>query len=167
MAARIVYFSRAHENYFNGQIRDISTGNTELAAKVLQELTGAALFQIEPVVEYADSYSTCIAEAKADKERNARPELKAYPDLSDVDVVYLGYPNYWGTMPMPVFTFLEHYDWEGRKIFPFCTNEGSGMGSSLNDIKKAAPGAEVGKGLSIHGAEISKKAMKRWVKGAH
>lgn len=167
MTARIVYFSRAHENYFNGQIRNVETGNTELAAKALSELTGADRFKLDPVREYADSYSGCIAEAKEDKERNARPELKAYPDLSDVDLVYLGYPNYWGTIPMPVFTFLEHYDWSGKTILPFCTNEGSGMGSSIDDIKKAAPGAKVGKGLSIHGAGYSKKAMKRWVKGAH
>lgn len=167
MAARIVYFSRAHENYFNGQIRNVQTGNTELAAKVLSELTGAQRFKLDPVREYADSYSECIAEAKEDKERNARPELKAYPDLSGVDLVYLGYPNYWGTIPMPVYTFLEHYDWSGKTILPFCTNEGSGMGSSIDDIKEAAPGAKVGKGLSIHGAGYSKKAMKRWVKGAH
>lgn len=166
MSELIVYFSRAHENYFNGQIRDVKTGNTEIAAEILQQLTGADLFQLEPVQAYAKDYNQCIAQAKEDQERDARPELKAYPDLDGVDTVYLGYPNYWGTMPMPVFTFLEHYDWEGKTIFPFCTNEGSGMGTSEDDIRRLAPNAGLGKGLSIHGAEAGKseKAMKRWVK---
>lgn len=169
MAALIVYFSRAHENYFNGRIRNVPTGNTEIAADILQKLTGAGLFKLEPVQEYSDNYNECIAQAQQDKERNARPELKAYPDLSDVNTVYLGYPNYWNTVPMPVLTFLEHYDWKGKKIFPFCTNEGSGMGSSETDIQQSAPDAELGEGLSIHGARVknSKNAMKRWVKGAH
>ncbi len=169
MSELIVYFSRAHENYFNGQIRNVKTGNTEIAAGILQGLTGAGSFRLEPVQEYADDYSQCIAQAKDDQERNARPELKAYPDLSDVDTVYLGYPNYWGTLPMPVFTFLEHYDWKDKAIFPFCTNEGSGMGSSEDDIRRLAPEARLGKGLSIHGAEAAKaeRAMKRWVKGVH
>lgn len=169
MAALIVYFSRAHENYFSGQIRDIKVGNTEVVAGILKDLTGTDTFKLEPVREYADEYNQCIAEAKEDKERDARPEIKAYPDLDGVDTVYLGYPNYWGTMPMPVWTFLEHYDWTGKKIFPICTNEGSGMGSSERDIRRLAPGAEVGKGLSIHGSEAAnaEPALKKWLKGAH
>lgn len=72
----------------------------------------------------------------------ARPELREYPDsLEPYDTVYLGYPNYWGTMPMPVFTFLEHFDFSGKTIRPFCTHEGSGLGHSVEDIRRLCPGA--------------------------
>ena len=79
MAELIAYFSRKYENYVSGEIRDLETGNTEIAAEILQKLTGADLFQIEPVQEYARDYNTCIAQAQADQRRNARPELKTYP----------------------------------------------------------------------------------------
>ena len=99
----------ADENYFGGQRRYITEGNTEKAAKMLAELTGADLFQIEQKVPYAADYDTCIAQAKKDLQAGARPELVTLPDsLDEYDEIYLGYPNYWGTMPMQVFTFLEH-----------------------------------------------------------
>ena len=117
MAALIAYFSRADENYVNGQIKTLAVGNTEVAAKLLQELTGGELFQIRPVRPYARDYNTCIAEAQADQRRDARPELAEYPDsLDGYDTIYLGYPNYWGTMPMAVFTFLERFDFTGKAI---------------------------------------------------
>ncbi len=161
----IVYFSRAGENYFNGSIRSVSTGNTEIAADILQELTGADLFRLDPVHAYAKDYNECIAEAKEDLERDARPENKEYPDLTAYDTVYLGYPNYWGTMPMNLFTFLEHYDFTGKTIYPFCTNEGSGMGHSEKDIQTLCPTAEVKPGLPIHGAEVrnSEPLFREWL----
>ena len=94
MAELIAYFSRKYENYVSGEIRDLETGNTEIAAKILQKLTGADLFRIEPVQEYARDYNTCIAQAQADQRRNARPELKTYPgNLDSYDRIYLGYPK--------------------------------------------------------------------------
>ena len=111
MGALIAYFSRRGENYVSGKLKELSVGNTEVAAGMLQQLTGADLFQLEPVHEYPKSYNACIDEAQADQRRDARPELKRYPEsLDGYDTIYLGYPNYWGTMPMPVFTFLEHLD---------------------------------------------------------
>lgn len=84
--------------------------------------------------------------------------------LDEYDTIVLGYPNYWGTFPMAVATFLERYDFTGKTILPFCTNEGSGMGSSESDIGKAARGATVGKGLAITGSQAagSKEAVKEW-----
>lgn len=165
MAELIAYFSRADENYFSGTLRTVPVGNTEIAAKMLQELNGADLFRIDPLIPYAKDYNECIAQAQEDQKRGARPELKAYPDSLDTyDTIYLGYPNYWGTMPMPVFTFLEHFDLTGRRICPFCTHEGSGLGHSEDDIRRLCPGANVEKGLAIHGSSVKHagEALRKW-----
>lgn len=99
----ILYFSRSGNNYVGGRIQYLPVGNTEVVAKMLHGLTGAKLFKIEPVTPYAEDYSKCMEQAKCDLQRQERPELKAYPlDLWDYDTVYLGYPNYWGTMPVAV-----------------------------------------------------------------
>lgn len=163
----IAFYSRADENYVNGVIRKMETGNTEVAAGMLQKLTGADLFKIEQKQPYAADYNECIGQAQADQRRNARPQLKNYPEtLAEYDVIYLGFPNYWSTMPMAVFTFLEHFDFSGKTIRPFCTHEGSGMGSSVSDIKKLCPGANVGEGLAIRGGSVTnaKKDMETWIR---
>lgn len=166
MSAMIVYFSRTGENYVSGAIKNLAVGNTEAAANILHELTGANMFRIEPVMPYSDNYNDCIEQAKQDKQNNARPAIKAFPEnLDGYDIIYLGYPNYWGTMPMCVFTFLEHLDFSGKTIKPFCTHEGSGMGSSESDIKRLCPGAKIEKGLAIHGSRLSgtKAQFEKWI----
>lgn len=166
MARFIAYFSRRGNNYVNGEIKNLSVGNTEVAAKLIYELTEADLFQIEPVVAYSTDYSECIEEAKQDQRRDARPELKVWPESLDAyDTIYLGYPNYWGTMPMAVFTFLERFDFSGKTIKPFCTHEGSGMGNSERDIKRLCPHAKVEKGLAILGANAKKaeSIIQKWI----
>ena len=165
--ALIAFYSRADENYVNGALKMLPVGNTEVAAGIIKELTGADIFKIEQAKPYSKGYNDCIEEARADQQRDARPELMAYPEtLDDYDVIYLGYPNYWSTMPMAVFTFLEHFDFTDKTIKPFCTHEGSGMGSSVADIKRLCPGARVEKGLAIHGgsAAKSRKIIEEWVK---
>lgn len=166
MAELIAFFSRRDENYVNGMLKRLDIGNTEAAASIIQELTGGELFRIEPARAYSEDYNECIAEAQADQKRDARPELKTYPENIELyDVVYLGYPNYWGTMPMAVFTFLERFDFSGKTIRPFCTHEGSGMGGSINDIKRLCPGAKVEAGLAIRGGSVdrSKKDIGKWI----
>lgn len=161
----IVYFSRAGENYVSGALKKLAVGNTQKAAEILREITGADIFKIEPITPYSDSYNECIEQAKQDNLNNARPALKALPDsLDGYDTIYLGYPNYWGTMPMCVFTFLEQFDFGGKTIKPFCTHEGSGMGTSERDIKKLCPGARVEKGLAIHGSRMNgaKAQLEKW-----
>ena len=165
----IVYYSRKGENYVNGSIRNLSKGNTEVIAEMIADLTGGDLFEVETVKTYPADYYACIDEAKAELRQGARPELKAYPDsLDGYDTIFVGYPNWWGTMPMAMFTFLEHYDWSGKTICTLCTNEGSGMGSSERDLKKVCAGATVEKSLSIHGAEAvqSRDRVETWVKSA-
>lgn len=166
MKKLIAFYSRADENYFGGTYRMISVGNTEKAAKMLAELTGADLFKIEQKAPYSANYQQCIAQAKRDLQANARPELVSLPDSLDAyDEIYLGYPNYWGTMPMAVYTFLEHYDFSGKVIHPFCTHEGSGLSHTVKDIEKAAKGAVVKSGLALHGSEVdhAMNALKGWI----
>ena len=163
----IAFYSRADENYVNGLIKTLEVGNTEVAASIIKELTEADLFKIEQLEPYAKDYNECIAQAQSDQRKCARPELKRYPEsLDKYDVIYLGYPNYWSTMPMAVFTFLERFDLSGKTIKPFCTHEGSGLGSSINDIKKLCPTAKVEKGLAIHGGSVkrSRKDIENWIR---
>lgn len=163
----IVYYSRTGENYWNGSIKNLEKGNTETVAEMVADMTGGDLFEVETVKTYPEDYYQCIDEAKAELQRGDRPEVKVYADdLEDYDTIYVGYPNWWGTMPMVMFTFLEHYDLSGKRIIPFCTNEGSGMGGSERDLKKICKGAKVEKGLSIHGAEAaqSRSKVEAWVR---
>ena len=152
----IVYYSRKGQNYWNGSIKNLPKGNTEIVAEMIQKTVGGDLFEIETVKEYPVDYTECTEVAKEELRANARPELKKMPESIDAyDVIFLGYPCWWGTMPMAVYTFLEHFDFTGKKIVPFCTHEGSRMGGSVNQIKKSAPGAIVLEGLPIHGAEAA------------
>ena len=162
----IAYFSRADENYFGGAMRYVKVGNTEIAVNLMKEMTGADTFKIEMKNPYSPVYMTCIDEAKKDLRAKARPELVSMPEsINEYDTIILAYPNYWGTMPMAVFTFLEHYDFSGKTILPLCTNEGSGMGGSERDIKRSCPGAVVKSGLPITGSSAanSREAVKRWL----
>ena len=166
MAIFIAFYSRAGENYFGGAHRCIRVGNTEKAAKMLADLTGGELYKIEQAQPYSDDYNACVAEARTDFQQNTRPAVKNLPDTLDAyDEIYLGYPNYCGTMPMAVYTFLEHYDFTGKTIHPFCTHEGSGLSRTEQDIQKAAPGASVTRGLAIHGSSVdsANSAPVAWV----
>lgn len=111
----VVFYSRADENYVNGMLKNLEVGNTEVAAGIIQKFTEADMFKMEQLQPYSPNYNECIAQAQADQKRNARPELKNYPEsIEEYDIIYLGFPNYWGTMPMAVFTFLEHFDFSGK-----------------------------------------------------
>lgn len=162
----IAFFSRAGENYFGGQFRFVEVGNTKIAAEKLQALTGADLFEIQMETPYSDNYKECVKEAKQHFDENARPGLVSFPDsIEEYEQIFLGYPNYCGTIPMPVFTFLEHFDFTGKKILPFCTNEGSGMGRSVGDIKKLCPTADVESGISLNGSTVNScdENLKNWL----
>lgn len=166
MTKLVAFYSRANENYFGGNLKYIEVGNTETIAKMIAQLTGADLFKIEQKIPYAKDYRTCIAQAKKDLIDNARPEILDMPsNLEQYDEIYLGYPNYWGTMPMAVYTFLESFNFQGKIIHPFCTHEGSGLSSTIDDIRKMVDGATVTAGLSIKGSEVneSKSIVEEWI----
>ena len=167
MANLIVYYSRKGQNYWNGSIKDLEKGNTEIVAEFIRNAVGGDLFEVDTVKPYSADYYVCIDEAQQELRENARPEIKGYvEDISKYDTIFVGYPNWWGVMPMCMCTFLEHYDLSGKKIVPFCTNEGSGMGGSERQLKTVCKGANVVNGLSIHGAEAAQSEAKvaAWAK---
>jgi len=151
----VAYFSRAGNNYVGSSIVDLPVGNTEIVARMIAQLTGGNLFKIDPVKKYSTDYTICTEEAKKELDANARPQLAEYLDsITAYDTIILGFPNYWSTMPMPVWTFLDKYDFSGKTILPLCTHEGSGMGRSESDLKKLCPGATVLNGLAIRGSAV-------------
>lgn len=167
MKSLIVYFSRKGENYYNGGIKFLKKGNTEIVAETIQKITNSDIFEIETIKPYSDNYHECIVEAKKELNNKERPALKKYIDSIDqYDKIFVGYPNWWGTAPMAVFTFLEHYDLSGKILIPFCTNEGSGMGDSEKDLQNEFKNAVLKKGLSIQGSKSSelRSVIERWVK---
>ena len=163
----IAYYSRKGQNYVNGTIKNLAKGNTEVVAEFIQREVGGELFEIDTVKDYPIDYTECTNVAKVEIQQKARPELKRYlASIDDYDKIFLGYPIWWSIPPMAVSTFLERYDFAGKKIFPFATHEGSGLGGSVSYIKKICPAAEVFDGLAIHGAEASQSAaqVKQWLK---
>ena len=162
----IAYYSRKGNNYLNGSIVYLEVGNTEVVAKIIQEQTGGDLFEIDTIKTYPEDYTETTNVAMEEKRKNARPELIRVVDQMDLyDVIYLGYPNWWGTFPMAVFTFLESYDFSGKTIIPFCTHEGSGLGNSERDIRKLCPNANVLPGIAIKGgsAKNAGNSVKSWL----
>jgi len=162
----IAYYSRKGENYLNGSIVNLSVGNTEVVAKKIQALTGSDLFEIDTVKPYPDDYTETTEVAMDEKKTNARPELAAaVHNIDQCDTIILGYPNWWGTFPMAVFTFLETYNFSGKTIIPYCTHEGSGLGNSERDIKNLCPEAKVLPGLAIRGGSVKSagETIKSWL----
>lgn len=154
-------------NYVGGSIVNLPIGNTEVIANKIQELTRSGMFQIQTVKSYPEDYTETTNAAQEEKRKNARPELtEIVGDMDSYNVVYIGYPNWWGTMPMAVFTFLESYGFSGKAIIPYCTHEGSGMGSSEREIKKLCPDAKVLFGLAIRGSSVERadKDVASWLK---
>jgi len=118
-------------------------------------LIDSKLFDIDTVKEYPADYTECTEVAKTELREKARPELKQYLDsIAEYDIIFLGYPIWWGIPPMAVSTFLEHYDFSGKKILPFATHEGSGLGGSINYLKKICPNATIVQGLAVYGSEV-------------
>lgn len=126
-------------------------GNTRGIAEEIQSQTGADLFEIACVTPYSDDYNTVLEQAQHDQNVQARPELKDHVEqMEQYDTVIIGYPNWWASIPMPVATFLEEYDFSGKTVVPFCSHGGGRFGQSLTAIAKLAPDAVMGEGLSVH-----------------
>ena len=163
----IIYYSRKGQNYWNGAIRDLKKGNTEIVAEFIQKAVGGDLFEIETVKGYSADYTTCTEEAQEELRRKARPELKRYlDDISRYDNVFVCGPCWWGTFPMAVLTQLERLDFTGKKVFAVMTHEGSGLGGSERTLRDVCKGATIGKGLAVHGADAAKSeaTVAAWAK---
>jgi len=162
----IAYFSRKGNNYVSGKIVNLPIGNTEIVAKLIQEMSGGNYFHIEAVNSYPKDYTKATEIAQEELGANVRPELTRHVEnMGSYDVIFLGYPNWWGTMPMPVFTFLDKYDFSSKIIIPFCTHEGSGLGHSEKDITKLCSKAILLKGFAIHGSSAgsAKNSVSNWL----
>lgn len=149
----VAYFSRS--------------GNTRAVANHIKSLTGGDLFEIQVAKPYPEEYHACTEVAKKEKEDNARPALKTkVEDMSSYDVVFVGYPNWWGTTPMPILTFLESYDLSGKTVIPFCTHGGGGEQNCFKDFVKHTGKADNKEGFLISGgqASSSRPQVERWLK---
>ena len=163
----VAFFSRADENYGVGFIEK---GNTHIIADMIAEEMNADTFEIVRVTPYPEAYRDCTDEAQEEKSANARPELTAsVENFDDYDVIFLGYPNWWGDMPMPVYTFIESYDFSGKTVIPFCTHAGSGLSGTVQTLQDKLENAEVLDGVEIAGTtaqnnqDEAKEAVLSWL----
>lgn len=162
----IAYFSHAGQNYSQGSIRDLPVGNTEVVAKKIHALIDSDLFFIDTVEKYPDDHMQKIEIAKREYNENARPVLTArVENMDEYDTVIVAFPNWWTTMPMAMFTFLESYDFSGKKLCPLITHGGSGFSNSLKDIKRLCPNANITEGLAINGdnAATCDRDVEKWL----
>ncbi len=132
------------------------SGNTETIANEVASQTGADIFKLEPTTPYSNDYNTVLDEAQAEQRADARPEVMGgIENFDSYDVIYLGFPNWWGDMPMILYSFLDGYDLSGKTIAPFVSSGGSGFSGALSAIASAEPGASLTDGLSLS-SEASK-----------
>ena len=163
----VVYFSRGDEEYGVGRVEP---GNTEILAKEIVSRLGADEFKIVPAEKYPEAYMDCVNLATKEKESNARPEYVDDIDTSSYDTIFLGYPIWWGDLPMIVYSFIEKHDWNGKTIIPFNTHEGSGNSGTYSTLKNKLTGATLkGDGFEMTGStartEEGIKKLNTWLEG--
>ncbi|MDB2151468.1 flavodoxin [Clostridium butyricum] len=142
------------------------SGNTAKVASKIQNETGADSFEIVPKQPYTEDYNILLDIAKKENDNKARPEIAGkIENIDDYDVIFLGFPNWWGDMPMIVYSFLDNYDLSGKIIAPFCTSGGSGFSNTLSEIKTLEPNANVVEGLQVEGsrADDSRESISGWL----
>ena len=163
----VIIFSRADENYTVGYIEK---GNTMILAEMIAEKTNSELFEVKPAKKYPADYDTCIDVAKREQNQNARPAILEDKDISEYDTIFFGYPVWWGDIPMCMYTFVEGHDWNGKKVIPFCTHEGSGSGRTDGTLKKLMAGANIERAFAMAGHTAqnsrtsSEKEIDKWLK---
>lgn len=144
------------------------SGHTRKIAQDIHKKVGGDLIEIETENAYPDDYQTLVDLAKKEQRENARPKIKTrIPNLNEYGIVFLGYPNWWSGMPMPVYTFIEENKLDGKTIAPFSTHGGGGLGHSVNDLKKEVPHSKILKPLSVPGNAVDRaeKDVLNWIEG--
>lgn len=142
------------------------SGNTKAIADTIHKNVGGDIFEIVPETPYSQNYQAVVDKAEQEQKTNARPSIKNKPsDISQYDIVFLGYPNWWGSMPMPVATFLESYNWQGKTIVPFFTHGGGGVQNCQRDLEKLSSGAIFKDYLCLSGnrAKNSQSEITNWL----
>ena len=162
--ALVIFFSHAGENYSVG---NIEVGNTKIVADYISEITGADQFEIIAEKDYDMPYMDLIKVAQDEAKAGELPAYKGDVDVAPYDVIFIGGPIWWGTYPQVMFTFFKDYDLSGKTVIPFTTHEGSGLASTVQDVKKAWPEATVKDGFAIYGHEVrsGRAKVEKWLKG--
>lgn len=146
----------------------LSPGNAELIANWIAEETGGDLFSIKTQNKYSSDYDECLNQARKERDNNERPALVGrVNNIDDYDVIFLGFPNWWYTCPMAVFTFVESYDLSGKTIIPFCTHGTGGLSRTIRDLKNILPeNCEVLEAIGVYRPEVknSKNKVLDWLK---
>lgn len=133
----------------------LAPGNTAIMAQYIEERTGGDLFSIVVEEPYSSDYDECLDRANREKAQNARPKLKTQVEnMEEYDIVFLGFPNWWYTVPMAIHSFLESYAFEGKTVIPFCAHGTSGIASSVRDIRSALPNVTVSDAIGIYRNEM-------------
>lgn len=131
------------------------SGNTETVANYIHEEIGGDIVKLETVQTYPEDYDELVDYAREEQRDNARPELEtAIENIEQYDTIFLGYPNWWGDMPMPIYSFLDQYDLSNKTIAPFITHGGSGLSGTPANIANEEPDAVVTEGLAINGDDV-------------
>ena len=131
------------------------SGNTETVANYIHEEIGGDIVKLETVQTYPEDYDELVDYAREEQRDNARPELeRAIENIEQYDTIFLGYPNWWGDMPMPIYSFLDQYDLSNKTIAPFITHGGSGLSGTPANIANEEPDAVVTEGLAINGDDV-------------
>ena len=162
--ALVIFFSHAGENYSVG---NIEVGNTKIVADYISEITGADQFEIVAEKNYDMPYMDLIKVAQDEAKAGELPAYKGDVDVALYDVIFIGGPIWWGTYPQVMFTFFQDHDLSGKTVIPFTTHEGSGLASTVRDVKKAWPKATVKDGFAIYGHEVrsGRAKVEKWLKG--
>ena len=162
--ALVIFFSHAGENYSVGNIEE---GNTKIVADYISEITGADQFEIVAEKNYDMPYMDLIKVAQDEAKAGELPAYKGDVDVTPYDVVFIGGPIWWGTYPQVMFSFFKDHDLSGKTVIPFTTHEGSGLASTVRDVKKALPKATVKDGFAIYGHEVrsGRAKVEKWLKG--
>ena len=165
----VAYFSRADENY---NVGTIDVGNTQIVAEYIASEVGADSFHIETVTPYPADYDECCDVAKQELADKARPEIQGgVENMEQYDIVFLGYPIWWGDMPMAVYTFMDSCDFSDKVVIPFNTHEGSGESGTYSAIASYLPNAQVLDGMAIQGktaqefSSDTQQAVRDWLDG--
>lgn len=142
-------------------------GSTEAIARMIQECTDGDLFSVQTVQDYPVDYNTLIDQGGEERNQKARPELaELVEQMRDYDVVFLGFPNWWGDMPMGMYSFLEHHDFAGKRVIPFVTSASSGFSDTIKTLQEMLPDAEVEKeGLAVRMGDVAgaRTRVEEWI----
>lgn len=162
---KVIYFSREGENLINGEIKEIQIGHTHILAKIIAEELDCETSEIQPVVRYPNSYIDTEYIVEQEKEKKMNPEYSFLGNLTNEEILFIGFPTWCGSLPRIVVNFLITENLSKKIIYPFCTHEGSGFGKSLYEIGKLCPESFIMPGLSIQGSRVykSQRAVTNWL----